>query len=264
MLVGATGDAAPASAPVRNARVVDRAPVRQLALASSRGDEARPPITGERRQASSGPRSWAVSLPAIDVKNRNTDARANIRLYTGDGTLDRDALRTFMRVACSRVDAPDKPNGEVAEPLDPRLVQLVFRAAYHFRSTSLVIVSATRKGAHGKHGTGDAIDFQLGGVRAAALAAYMRTYPRAGVGIYTHPKTQYVHLDVRDRSYHWIDASPPGVRWREKRLRDPHQEKRDASYAPLMDLPEVATELSRHTLELTSDRAPRNAPPRHL
>jgi uncharacterized protein YcbK (DUF882 family) len=241
MLVAATGDAAPASAPVRNARVADRAPVRQLALASSSGgDDRRPPVSGEGRTASNGPRSWPASLRAIDVRNRNTDARAKIRLYTDDGTLDRDALRTFMRVACSRADAPDKPNGEVAEPLDPRLVQLVFRAAYHFRSTSVVIVSAMRKGAHGKHGTGDAIDFQLGGVRAAALAAYMRTYPRAGVGIYTHPKTQYVHLDIRDRSFHWIDASPPGVSWRERRLRDPNQEKRDASYVPATDLPEVA------------------------
>lgn len=238
MLVAATGDAAPASTPARDAHVVDRAPARRLALASSRENGARPPITAERGAT---PRSWAASLPAIDVKNRNTNARAKIRLYTDDGALDRDALRTFMRVACSRADAPDKPNGEVAEPLDPRLVQLVFRAAYHFRSTSLVIVSATRKGARGKHGTGDAIDFQLGGVRAAALAKYMRTYPRAGVGIYTHPKTQYVHLDVRERSYHWLDASPPGVRWREKRLRDPNQEKRDASYVRAMDLPEVAT-----------------------
>ena len=30
-----------------------------------------------------------------------------------------------------------------------------------------------------------------------------------GVGVYTNPLTQYVHLDVRERSYHWIDASPP-------------------------------------------------------
>ena len=91
-------------------------------------------------------------------------------------------------------------------------------------------MSATRKGAHGKHGKGEAIDFQLEGVSAATLAAYLRGTPLAGIGIYTHPKTQYVHLDVRAHSYHWLDGSPPGVTWREKLLGDPSQEKRDASY----------------------------------
>jgi hypothetical protein len=46
-----------------------------------------------------------------------------------------------------------------------------------------------------------------------------------------------VHLDVRDASYHWLDASPPGVKWREKQLRDPTQMKRDAAWSPEQDLP---------------------------
>ena len=49
--------------------------------------------------------------------------------------------------------------------------------------------------------------------RAAAdaplVAAYLRGVPRVGVGLYTHPRTRWVHLDVRDRSYHWADATPP-------------------------------------------------------
>ncbi len=248
MLVAATGDAAPAPAsePARTVHVVDRMPPRSLALATSRGSSqgggGHGGGTGEDRPATKIRRSWAASLPAIEVKNRNTNARAKIRLYADDGSIDRDALRTFVRVACSKSDDLEGARCEAAEALHPRLVQLAFRAAYHFRSDSLVIVSARRKGARGKHGTGDALDFQLAGVRAAALASYARTYPRAGVGVYTHPKTQYVHLDVRERSYHWIDASPPGRTWREKRLRDPSQEKRDASYVPAMDLPEVATQ----------------------
>ncbi|MCW5838125.1 MAG: DUF882 domain-containing protein, partial [Labilithrix sp.] len=182
--------------------------------------------------------AWASALPAISVKNRNTNAQAKIRLYADDGTIDRDALCAFMRVAAS---APDPSSQEIAEPLDARLVQLAFRAAYHFKGAPMVLVSATRKGAHGKHGTGDALDFQLVGVRAAALAAYARSFPRAGVGIYTHPKTQYIHLDVREQSFHWLDGSPPGVTWRERRLADRTQPKRDAAYARVLDLPEVAS-----------------------
>ncbi len=229
LFAAGTGDAAPTSGPVRHARVVEPAPPRPLDLPNA------PAVL-------SGPRApWATALSAIDVKNRNTEVRARLRLYAEDGTVDRSALTAFMRVASSAADLPDRPDGEVAEPLDPRLVQLAFRAAYHFGGKPIVIVSATRKRAHGKHRTGEALDFKLEGVRAATLAAYIRTFPRAGVGIYTHPKTQYVHLDVRDRSYHWLDGSPPGVTWRERLLRDRTQEKRDASYTSLMDLPEPAS-----------------------
>ncbi|MBX3223743.1 MAG: DUF882 domain-containing protein [Labilithrix sp.] len=225
VLAAGTGDAAHAS-PVREARVATREPPRPLARPAIR--PAPPKV------------AWASSLPAIDVKNRNTNARAKIRLYADDGTLDRDALRDFMRVAASAADLADGPSGEVAEPLDTRLVQLAFRAAYHFKNAPIVLVSATRKGAHGKHGTGDALDFQLVGVRAATLAAHARSYPRVGVGIYTHPKTQYIHLDVREQSFHWLDGSPPGVTWRERRLADRSQQRRDAAYARALDLPEAA------------------------
>jgi hypothetical protein len=46
-----------------------------------------------------------------------------------------------------------------------------------------------------------------------------------------------VHLDVRDRSFHWLDASPPGVTWREAALPDSKQSARDASYTAESDLP---------------------------
>lgn len=131
--------------------------------------------------------------------------------------------------------------GEALEPLDVRLVQLAIRAAYHFDDKPIVVVSATRKGAHGKHGTGDALDFQLEGIRAATLAGWLRGTPRAGVGIYTHPRTQYVHLDTREASFHWSDGSPPGVTWKERLLVDPKRVSRDAEYVRALDLPELAT-----------------------
>ena len=121
-------------------------------------------------------------------------------------------------------------------PLAPRLEQLVFKAAYHFGGTPVVIVSGYRDRA-GRHTTGEALDFKLAGVRASQLAAWLRDLPRAGVGIYTHPRTQYVHLDVREPSYHWLDGSPPGVTWKERQLRDPGQMKRDAAWTPEDDLP---------------------------
>jgi hypothetical protein len=214
-----SADAAPKT-PLKNARIVESAPPRPLVPEATAKSE-----------------SWATSLKAVDVRMRNTGAQGKIRLYGADGTLDEKAAREFMNIAASVKGAN--------EPLPTRLVKLVFRASYKFgraggEGANVVIVSATRKGAHGKHGSGQAIDFALEGVSASALAAYLRQTPRAGVGIYTHPKTQYVHLDVRDHSYHWIDGSPPGVTWREKLLADPNQAKRDASYATANDLPDGA------------------------
>jgi hypothetical protein len=180
----------------------------------------------------------AAGLGFVEVKNRNTEASGKILLYGEDGTLDRGAARSFMRIAGRTKTAPDDA-GEDDERLDLRLVQLAIRASYHFDGAPISIISATRARTRGKHGTGEALDFALVGVKASLLAAYLRTTPRAGVGIYTHPKTQYVHLDVREASYHWIDASPPGVTWRERLLSDPNRAMRDASWSASLDLPEA-------------------------
>lgn len=171
--------------------------------------------------------SWAERLEPIEVTCLATRESASIRLYDDAGEVDEQAHADFERVV-SR-------DGEV-HPLSERLEQLVVKAAYHFGSDHVLVVSGWRRHA-GRHTAGEALDFKLKGVRAATLAAYLRKLPRAGVGIYTNPRTQYVHLDVRDPSYHWIDASPPGVHWRERGLRDPGQVRRDASWMPEDDLP---------------------------
>jgi hypothetical protein len=226
--VGATpplGSAAPQPKPgPRMARVVPPAKRELTTESASRVD------AGE---------AWAVALGPIDVLNRNTNARGQIRLYDAHGVLDRGEARAFMRVAGSSKTEPDDASDD-DERLDLRVVQLAIRAAHHFGGASIAIISATRAGARGKHGTGEALDFALDGVKASVLAAYLRGTPRAGVGIYTHPRTQYVHLDVREHSYHWIDGSPPGVTWREQLLADPKQAVRDASWSASMDLPEPA------------------------
>jgi uncharacterized protein YcbK (DUF882 family) len=116
----------------------------------------------------------------------------------------------------------------------------LFKAAYHFRHYEVEVVSAYRKPGRrreGPHGLGAAIDFRLRGVSATELARYLRELPRTGVGVYTHPKTQYVHLDSREHSFHWLDASPPRRHWRERSLGGRGLDARDAAYVPETDLP---------------------------
>lgn len=196
-----------------------------VALVLLQTSAADTPLQAAVRSARSVP--WADALPAVEVVSESTREHDDIRLYASNGEVDDDALARFEAIA-SRDGLPHR--------LSARVVQLVFKAAYHFKSSRVVIVSAWRAEA-GRHTTGEAVDFKLEHVRASQLAAWCRSLARAGVGIYTNPRTQYVHLDVRDTSYHWLDASPPGVKWREKQLRDPGQVKRDAAWSPEQDLP---------------------------
>jgi uncharacterized protein YcbK (DUF882 family) len=179
--------------------------------------------------------AWARAHPARRVVDGNTRAEALVRLYGTDGTFDENAAGEVDRLVAVGADAPPPP-------MNRRLLRLVVRAALHFHATEVDLVSTFRGAARSgsRHRTGDAADFSLPGVGAAKLAAYLRGYARVGVGVYTNRRTQFVHLDVRDQSFHWADASPPGRTWRERPLTDRGAIARDAAYQPEQDLPELA------------------------
>ena len=180
-------------------------------------------------------------LPALHVENQTTHETIDVKLYDAFGNIDEVAATRLDRVLCDGRD----PKHPLTTRINRRTLQLLFKAAYHFGLYEVEVVSAYRKPGRqreGFHGKGDAIDFRLRGLDAPLLAAYLRDLPRAGVGVYTHPKTRYVHLDSRDASFHWLDASPPGRRWREKSIGAPDLAARDSSYAPAMDLPIAVAE----------------------
>ena len=175
---------------------------------------------------------WAKELSPLQVTTANTGALTVVRLYDEDGSINAAEADAFSLAAADS-------NG--AYPLSPRLLQLVVKTAHHFYAQGLVVVSAYRKpkakAVPDHHAKGEALDFRLPGVDYRKLAAYLRTLPRVGVGVYTDRRTHYVHLDVRDRSFHWLDASPPGVAWREAALADAKQASRDSAYSSDDDLP---------------------------
>lgn len=210
----AAGELAPANAPPPP---VPNAPCTAPALAPAPAPEV-------------APLPWVARLYPVHVENLNTHAEANLLLFRPDGSVDPRTVESFSAVSTRGQDD--------IRTLRTRLVELAFKTAYHFRAPSLVILSAYRPHA-GYHTRCAALDFRLPGVRAKKLASWLRRLPRAGVGVYTNPHTQFVHLDVRRMSYHWLDASPPGVRWKELRLPDPSYRQRDASYTPASDLPLV-------------------------
>lgn len=178
-----------------------------------------------------------VRLFPLRVFNVNSRDSADLQLYTPSGEVDADAAARFEQILG---DARD-PDGVRVGAVDRRVMQLVFKAAYHFRVRDVTVISGYRDPtgrSEGLHGTGSAIDFKLPKVPAATLAAYLRTLPRVGVGLYTHPNTQYVHLDDRAESFHWMDGSGPHRRGREQRMITAGLASRDARYLPWDDWPE--------------------------
>ena len=179
-------------------------------------------------------------LPALSFSNQNTGEAARVRLYDDTGRVDE---REALKLDALLCDARD-PKERAMTTLDRRTLQLAVRAALHFHVADITVVSAYRKPGRrreGPHAEGRALDFRLLGVAPRALAAYLRTLPRVGVGIYTHPKTAFVHLDDREHSFHWLDASPPGRHWREMSIGGHGLAQRDAAYARADDWPEGTT-----------------------
>lgn len=96
-------------------------------------------------------------------------------------------------------------------PIAPRLLDLVYRAMRHFNAPLVHLISGYRADRAGsRHTQGRAIDMVIPGVSNEELAAYVRQFGFVGVGIY--PKSGFVHLDVRDQSFFWVDNSLPNER----------------------------------------------------
>lgn len=96
-----------------------------------------------------------------------------------------------------------------------RLLTLIYQAMRHFEVPYVHLISGIRRDRRGsRHSHGFAADIVLPGIEDEQLAAYFRARGFLGVGIY--PRSGFVHVDVRERSYFWIDNSPPGRRWKVK------------------------------------------------
>jgi uncharacterized protein YcbK (DUF882 family) len=102
-------------------------------------------------------------------------------------------------------------------PIDPRELWLVYRIETHFEVAEIRVVSGYRvpkPGSHSNHGKGRAMDIIVPGVADEEVARFAREVGFVGVGIY--PTSQFVHVDVRPRSYFWVDYSGPHMRNRER------------------------------------------------
>lgn len=114
-------------------------------------------------------------------------------------------------------------------PIDPRVLDLVYRVAVRFSAPEIRIISGyrtPRPGGHSNHGKGRAIDLIVPGASDEDVARFAREQGFVGVGVY--PTSGFVHLDVRERSYFWVDYSGPGKRNRTRGILGDLAQKSDA------------------------------------
>ncbi|HEX4354013.1 MAG TPA: DUF882 domain-containing protein, partial [Polyangiales bacterium] len=96
-------------------------------------------------------------------------------------------------------------------PVAPHLLDLVYQTMRHFAAPFVRMVSGYRQDRAGsRHTQGRAIDMVIPGVSNEELVDYVRQFGFCGVGIY--PKSGFVHLDVRESSFFWVDETLPDER----------------------------------------------------
>jgi uncharacterized protein YcbK (DUF882 family) len=123
----------------------------------------------------------------------------------GFSSLDLDRIAHLLRAA-----------GSEQYPIDTRVLDLVYRIQVHFSVPEIRVVSGYRvpkPGSHSNHGRGRAVDLIVPGTADEDVASFVRELGFVGVGVY--PLSQFVHVDVRTRSYFWVDFSRPHARNRE-------------------------------------------------
>ena len=168
-------------------------------------------------------------LPPLVLAPVNGGERVTLTPDREDGGFSQEELTAAARVFTPAARAK-------AHPISPRLLDLVYRAMRHFDAPLVHLVSGYRADRAGsRHTQGRAIDMVIPGVTNDELASYVRGFGFVGVGVY--PKSGFVHLDVRDNSFLWIDESLPDERCRtlpvmaeEAKLAD--QAARDRGEAP--------------------------------
>jgi uncharacterized protein YcbK (DUF882 family) len=150
----------------------------------------------------------ASGRPMLSLTTVNRGESLSIAAASDTGgfaAVDLDRMAHLLRSA-----------GGEEHPVDPRTLALVYRIQQNFQAPEIRVVSGYRipkPGSHSNHGKGRAIDLVVPGVPDEEVAKYARGLGFVGVGVY--PTSQFVHVDIRPRSYFWVDYTGPHMKNKE-------------------------------------------------
>lgn len=150
----------------------------------------------------------------LEIYAVNTRERVRVRVYNTEGKLDVDALDVLANVFRDQ-------RTERHHPINRRLVAILYTLGQLY-GRPLHLISGYRHPKHikkrmSRHATAQAADILVPGVPEEDVFQTLRErLEKVGLGVY--PTSHFVHVDVRERSYYWVDRSGPGQRKRERRL----------------------------------------------
>lgn len=185
-------------------------------------------------QAAKAARSWhtptpgksapldAAGRPKLVLQGLNFPDRVELTASREDGGFSAEDMDRAARVL-------REPSSGNEHPMAPELLDIVYRIQTHFAAHEIRIISGYRTPRHGatsNHGKGRAIDMVVPGASDEEVAKFARELGFCGVGIY--PVSGFVHVDVRERSFFWVDSSGPGKRNRTRGILAADAQRSDA------------------------------------
>ncbi len=132
-------------------------------------------------------------LEAINVKER-----VELEAKNADGGFSEADQKSATRILRDS-------NGDREHPIDPALLNLLYKIQLHFEAPLIRIISGYRtphSARTSQHTLGHASDIVVPGAEDRAVAAYAKTLGPTGVGLY--PNSGFVHVDVRASSHYWV------------------------------------------------------------
>jgi uncharacterized protein YcbK (DUF882 family) len=140
-------------------------------------------------------------LPTLTLYAVNTQEQLSTNPFRDDGRPDRAAFAELNHLfRCRRT-------GDQV-PVDPRLIQLLEALYGHFDSQPIQLISGYRRAGVGgtrgdsRHVAGRAADIRVPGVPLRRLARVAHQLGAGGIGFY--PDDGFVHVDVRETPFYWV------------------------------------------------------------
>ncbi len=139
-----------------------------------------------------------VNLVSVRIRRGHSERELELS-STGDH--DPEMLAQFSEMAMPAAAS------EPVRTIDARVVAMLAESARHFDGAVIEIVSGYRPNARAssRHRHAAAIDFRLLGVDLNVARDFFDHFDNTGLGIY--PTSNFLHLDVRERTTRWVDYS---------------------------------------------------------
>jgi uncharacterized protein YcbK (DUF882 family) len=133
------------------------------------------------------------------IEALNSGERVEVVLDLASGDMEESSYREVRRLMrCRRTGAET--------PIDPRLVELLFRLSQR-TNQRIQLISGYRAPAYAApmsyHTRGMAADIRIPGMTALMVRDLARAMGVRGIGYY--PRSQFVHVDLRDEPFFWTD-----------------------------------------------------------